>query len=78
MSERSYPYIKINMPKNKKTNRTEKEILEEINSKLDLLMLLQSLQGKDKEEQVKTLKKYEGNLSKREISRITGVNRNLF
>ena len=77
MSTRLNIEIKRKMVKNKKVNRTEKKILEEINSKLALLVLLQSLQGKDKEEQVKILKKYRGNLSKRELGRITGVNRDL-
>ena len=39
------------MVKIQKTNRTENEILEEINKKLDMLILLQSLQGKDKNQQ---------------------------
>ena len=39
------------MLKIQKTNRTENEIFEEINKKLDMLILLQSLQGKDKNQQ---------------------------
>mgnify|MGYP001559090443 CR=1 FL=1 len=66
------------MAKNKKTERTEKDILEEINNKLDMLILLQSLQGKDNIQQAKILKNYNGNLSKRELERITGIDRHLF
>lgn len=66
------------MVKIQKTNRTEKEILEEINKKLDMLILLQSLQGKDKNQQANILKNYKGNLSKRELERITGIDRHLF
>jgi len=66
------------MVKIQKTNRTENEILEEINKKLDMLILLQSLQGKDKNQQANILKNYKGDLSKRELERITGVDRHLF
>ena len=50
------------MVKLQKTNRTEKEILEEINKKLDMLIFLQSLQGKDKNQQANILKNYKGDL----------------
>jgi hypothetical protein len=66
------------MVKKQKTNRTENEILEEINKKLDMLILLQSLQGKDKNQQANILKNYKGNLSKRELERITNIDRHLF
>ena len=66
------------MVKLQKTNRTEKEILEEINKKLDMLIFLQSLQGKDKNQQANILKNYKGDLSKRELERITGIDRHLF
>ena len=66
------------MVKKQKSNRTEKEILEEINQKLDLLILIQSLQGKEKGEQSKILKNYKGDLSKRELGRITGIDRRDF
>ena len=63
------------MPKNKKTNRAETETLEYIDSKLDLLVLLQSLQVKDKKQQVKALENYKGDLRKREIGLITGMDK---
>ena len=66
------------MVKIQKTNRTENEILEEINKKLDMLILLQSLQGKDKNQQANILKNYKGDLSKRELERITNIDRHLF
>ena len=56
----------------------EEEILKEISKKLDLLILLTSLNGKSKEEQKKILKNYNGSLSKRELEKITGVDRHEF
>ena len=61
-----------------KKEKSEKEILQEINEKLDLLILLTSLNGKSKEEQIKILKNYEGPLSKRELERATGIDRHEF
>lgn len=58
--------------------KSDNEILQEINNKLDLLILVNSLNGKDKEEQKKILKNYEGPLSKRELEKITGIDRHEF
>jgi len=60
-----------------KKEKNEKEILQEISAKLDLLILISSLTGKDKDEQ-KILKNYEGPLSKRELERVTGIDRHEF
>ena len=57
--------------------KTEK-LLIDINSKLDLLILVTSLSGKNKEDQKKILKSYNGSLSKRELERITGIDRHEF
>ena len=54
------------------------EILKEIKEKLDLLILVTSLNGKTKDEQKKILKNYKGSLSKRELERITGIDRRDF
>lgn len=61
-----------------KEESNKEKILEEINQKLDLLILITSLNGKDKEEQKRILKNYEGSLSKRELERITGIDRHDF
>lgn len=60
--------------------KTEKEILQEINSKLDTLILVNSIMGKEEKEVIKFLKNYvkDSNLSKREIEKITGVDRHRF
>lgn len=65
------------MPK-KQQNKNEKELLTEINDKLEILILICSLQGKDKAEKIKILKNYRGPLSKRELERITGIDRHEF
>ena len=57
---------------------SEKEILQEINYKLDILILVTSLNGKSREEQKKILENYKGPLSKRELERITGIDRHEF
>jgi hypothetical protein len=54
------------------------KILTEMNSKLDLLILVTSLNGKSKDEQKKILKNYNGSLSKRELERVTGIDRHEF
>jgi len=59
------------------TEKTEK-LLEDINNKLDILILIFSLNGKDKNSQIKILKGYRGPLSKRELERITGIDRHDF
>jgi len=64
--------------KRKKIRKTEIELLEQINSRLEVLILVCSLQGKDKEERIKVLKSYRGPLSKRELERIAGINRHEF
>lgn len=56
----------------------EKHILAQIDSKLDVLILLIALQGKTDEEKVKILKKIDSPLSKREIQKITGIDRHKF
>lgn len=65
------------MPK-KQQKKSEKELLAEINDKLDVLILVCSLQGKNKDEKIKILKNYRGPLSKRELERITGIDRHEF
>ncbi|MEN7982357.1 MAG: hypothetical protein ABFQ65_02835 [Nanoarchaeota archaeon] len=64
--------------KTKPKEKSERELLEEINSKLGILILVSSLNGKSKEDQKKILKNYSGPLSKRELERITGVDRREF
>jgi len=58
--------------------KTDNDLLNEINSKLDLLVLVTSLNGKDKKEQKRILKNYEGSVSKRDLERITGIDRHGF
>jgi len=58
--------------------RTEIEVLESIETKIELLILVSSLSGKNKKEQIKILKSYDGNLSKRELERVSGVDRHEF
>jgi len=58
--------------------KTDNELLQEINEKLDLLILVTSLNGKEKEEQKKILKNYIGPLSKRELERVTCIDRHEF
>ncbi len=58
--------------------KTEKEILEEISEKIDLLILITSLSGKHKSEQKKILAGYKGPFGKRELERITGIDRHDF
>lgn len=62
----------------KKKEKSEQNLLEDINLKLNLLILLTSLQGKDKKEKVKILKHSQGSFSKRELERITGIDRRDF
>lgn len=66
------------MVKKQKTEKTEKNLLVEINNKMDLLILILSLQDKEMKDQIKILKNYNGDLSKRELERITGIDRHLF
>ena len=58
--------------------KTDNEILREINEKLDLLILVTSLNSREKGEQIKILKNYPGPLSKRELEKITGIDRHEF
>lgn len=62
----------------KKNGKTELECLESIDKKMDLLILMTSLNGREKKEQIKILKSYKGPLSKRELERITGIDRHEF
>jgi len=64
--------------KGKQKKKTDGELLAEINDKLEILILVCSLQGKDKDERIKILKSYRGSLSKRELERITGIDRHEF
>lgn len=66
------------MSQKKGKEKTEKELLQEINEKLDLLILVTSLHGKDSKGQIGILKKYNGPLSKRELEKITGIDRHVF
>ena len=61
-----------------KKQKSELDLLESIDKKMDLLILISSLNGKDKKEQVKILKSYKGPFSKRELERISGIDRHEF
>ncbi len=58
--------------------KKEEELLKDINDKLEILILLSSLQGKEKKDISKILKGYQEPLSKRELECITGVDRHEF
>jgi len=63
----------------KKEHKTELSILEEINNKLSILILLNSLLGKTESEKVIFLKNIDkSGFSKRELERITGIDRHKF
>ena len=62
----------------KQKEKNEKDLLEEINNKLEILILVSSLQGNDKDQKIKILKNYCGKLSKRELEKITGFDRRGF
>ncbi|GEM_PF-2762094 len=66
------------MPKNNKTLKNYKELLTETNNKLDILILLSAIQGNSKNIKIKILKNYNGSISKRELERITGIDRHEF
>ena len=66
------------MKSKKPKEKNERKLLEEINERLETLVLLISLQGKDKKDQKKILEKYTGIMSKRELERITGIDRHDF
>jgi len=58
---------------------TENEILQEISKKLDLLILVTSLQGKNEKEKVQILKNIKkSEFSKRELERFSGIDRHKF
>ena len=61
-----------------KKEKTEKELLGEMNQKLDLLVIVTALNGKEKKEQIKILRTYKGPFSKRDLEKITGVDRHEF
>lgn len=61
-----------------KKDKTEKELLQDVNNKLDLLIVVTSLNGRSKDEQKRILKNYEGPLSKRDLEKITGIDRHEF
>lgn len=54
-----------------KQDKTEKQILEEINEKLNKLIALSAVQGKNKQEQVKILSSI--GFTNVEISKLTGI-----
>ena len=58
--------------------RSELGVLKEISKKLDLLTLVFSLNGKGKKEQIRILKFYSKLYSKRELERMTGMDRHEF
>jgi len=58
--------------------KTELEVLEAIERKMDLLILVSSISGKDKKDQIKILKFYDGPLSKRDLEKLTGIDRHEF
>lgn len=62
----------------KKNGKTELDCLESIEKKMDLLILIISLNGKQRKEQIRILKSYNGLFSKRELERITGIDRHEF
>ena len=45
---------------------------------MDLLILVSSISGKDKKDQIKILKFYDGPLSKRDLEKLTGIDRHEF
>ena len=62
----------------KANEKSELTLLGEINQKLEILILLISLQGRERAEKVNLLKNYDGPISKRELERITGIDRHEF
>jgi len=66
--------------KNIEKEKTEKELLEEIKDKLEVITLLLSLQGKTERGKYKILRNFAktSKLSKREIERITAIDRHEF
>lgn len=66
------------MIKNEQKEKDEKGLLKIIIEKLNLLILITSLQGKSKEEKIKILKNNADSFSKRELEKISGVDRHEF
>ncbi|MCH7568648.1 MAG: hypothetical protein IIA87_04465 [Nanoarchaeota archaeon] len=60
--------------------KSETHLLEEISLKLDILILINSISGKEGKEAKKILNNFAktSKLSKREIERITGIDRHNF
>ena len=58
----------------------EIRLLKDIDMKLELLILVTSLQGKEEKEKIKILKSFakKSNISKREMETIIGVDRHKF
>lgn len=57
----------------------ELNVLKQINKKMDLLILLTSLQGKNEKEKIRILKNVKkSEFSKRELEHITGIDRHKF
>ncbi len=59
----------------KSLEKEQLDTLKEISKKLDQMLLLFAIQGREKEDQLKILKNYQDQFSKREIQRLTGIDR---
>ena len=61
------------------SEETKLKYLEQINKKMDLLILLTSLQGQSEKEKIRILKNVKkSEFSKRELEKITGIDRHKF
>ena len=59
-------------------DKSETDLLGEISDKLEALIVLSLIQGRTRREQVRILASYDGPLSKRELERLTGIDRHEF
>jgi hypothetical protein len=67
------------MPKkNQKIETSAVQLLQDISTKIDSVILLLSLQGQDREMKLRILASYQGALSKRTLAKITGLDRHEF
>lgn len=65
--------------KQKSNKKPIEALLEELNNKIDVLILILAVQGKEEKEKIKIIKSFSRSfLSKREIEKITGVDRHKF
>lgn len=62
----------------KEKTKSEIMLLEEINDKLEKLLIVSALAGMDKGAKIRFLKNYDGELSKRDLEKLTGIDRNSF